>query len=222
VRPPFYIGSERIITTAAAVDRSLRETKGDAFIKRLQDSLPKVSTISTSLNHPSSSVVDSYTTAYDSIPVGKTPEENEANYIKWAQSIRFEYCDLTLPTPPGGAVKSMILTPTVPTPKPAAAPSSNSMFSFSSVTSQAQSQAPAATAPTPANPKVGQVPDDGPPNYLHAYNGDIRMLANADIPKRSLAIAKEVCLLILGVVSKSVAENFDILTVVPYFRSWQL
>lgn len=29
-------------------------------------------------------------------------------------------------------------------------------------------------------------------NYKTAYNGEARMLANADLPKRSLAIAKEV------------------------------
>ncbi len=62
------------------------------------------------------------------------------------------------------------------------------------------------TVPPPAvtgNPSPNDKPDDKPivtiiedqiPNYLHTYNTEIRMLANADIPKRSLAIAKEVCI----------------------------
>ena len=34
--------------------------------------------------------------------------------------------------------------------------------------------------------------DEGGPHYKHAYNHEARMLTNSDIPKRSLAIAKEV------------------------------
>lgn len=75
--------------------------------------------------------------------MGTKDSETEANYLKWAQQIRFEYCDLTLP--------------------PAGSPKDN------------------------AKPN-----DDGSPHYRHAHDADIRMLANADIPKRSLAIAKEV------------------------------
>jgi hypothetical protein len=33
---------QRILTTADAIDRSLRETKGDKFVERLQESLPKI------------------------------------------------------------------------------------------------------------------------------------------------------------------------------------
>jgi len=58
------------------------------------------------------------------------------------------------------------------------------------------------------NPNPSDKPDDKPddnqtetniedqiPNYQHTYNTEIRMLANADIPKRSLAIAKELAVL---------------------------
>jgi hypothetical protein len=142
--------SERIVVTAQAVDRSLRETKGDEFLKRLHDGLPKISTSSSAFIHHANSA--DITTAYDHIPVGTTDSETEANYVKWAQQIRFEYCDLTLP--------------------PAESPKD-----------------------------IAKPNDDGPPHYRHAYDSDIRMLANADIPKRSLAIAKEVrpSLLVLSV-----------------------
>lgn len=35
-------------------------------------------------------------------------------------------------------------------------------------------------------------PEDQAPHYKFYYSNEARMLANADIPKRSLAIAKEV------------------------------
>lgn len=138
--------SERIVATAEAVDRSLRETKGDAFIKRLHNSLPKVSTASSASTQPSDPKAT--TSAYDDVPVGTTEAETRAHYVKWAQQIRFEYCDLSLPP-----------------------------------------------AETPKN--IPKPNDDGPPHYRHAYNSDIRMLANSDIPKRSLAIAKEVSFVLL-------------------------
>lgn len=132
--------SERIVSTAEAVDRSLKETKGPEFLKRLHESLPKISTTPSAPHIPQAGDT---TTRYDHIPVGATDEENQANYVRWASQIRFEYCDLTLPP----------------------------------------SELPAAT------PKQAE---DAPPHYRHAYNNDIRMLANSDIPKRSLAIAREV------------------------------
>ena len=61
-------------------------------------------------------------------------------YVKWANRVRFEYCDLTVPVAEGA-------------------------------------------------PDAEQ---DQTPNYKFYFNNEARMLANSDIPKRSLAIAKEV------------------------------
>lgn len=123
----------RILSTAAAIDRSLRETKGDAFLERLRASLPKVP----------SSVADSAAGAAPAVivDVGKTDQETLANYVDWATRVRFEYCDLRIAPPPMSD---------------------------------------------------GKVPEDWSPNYKFFYNNEARMLTNSDIPKRSLAIAKEV------------------------------
>lgn len=50
---------------------------------------------------------------------------------------------------------------------------------------------------TKAGGKAVSREDVQTPNYKFYYNNDARMLANADIPKRSLAIAKEVRLGVL-------------------------
>ncbi|KAG6337349.1 hypothetical protein ID866_1722 [Astraeus odoratus] len=73
----------RILATANAIDRSLRETKGDAFVDRLHASLPKILTSST-FDH-------------SSVKVGETEEERKKAYFDWATRVRFEYCDLTAP-----------------------------------------------------------------------------------------------------------------------------
>ncbi|KAI6035335.1 ubiquitin conjugating enzyme family protein [Pisolithus orientalis] len=75
----------RILATASAIDRSLRETKGDAFVDRLHASLPKILTSST----------------FDHISVrtGETEEERKKGYLDWAMQVRFEYCDLTVASP---------------------------------------------------------------------------------------------------------------------------
>lgn len=65
-------------------------------------------------------------------------EEVQKAYVDWANRVRFEYCDLTLPT-------------------------------------------------------VGDTTLEEAPHYKFYFNSEARMLANSDIPKRSLAIAKEVC-----------------------------
>jgi hypothetical protein len=116
----------RILATADAIDRSLRETKGEKFLERLQESLPKIFTTDSSSNE---------------VFVGaETSEEAiRKTYIAWATRIRFEYCDLTVPPP---------------TDKPAS--------------------------------------QEEPPHYKFYYNTEARILASSDIPKRSLAIAKEV------------------------------
>lgn len=113
----------RILATANGIDRALRETKGDAFVERLHASLPKVSTSASSELH---------------IEAGATDEYLTKAYVDWANRVRFEYCDLSIPTESDGA-------------------------------------------------------DDSVPQYKFYYNNEARMLANSDIPKRSLAIAKEVC-----------------------------
>ncbi|KAF9247104.1 hypothetical protein BU15DRAFT_38518 [Melanogaster broomeanus] len=115
---------QRILMTANAIDRSLRETKGDAFINRLHTSLPKIT---------SSSMFD-----HTSIRVGETEEDQRKTYVEWATQVRFEYCDLTVePTSEGDIV----------------------------------------------------------PHYKFFFNSEARMLANSEIPKRSLAIAKELAVL---------------------------
>lgn len=115
---------QRILMTANAIDRSLRETKGDAFVNRLHGSLPRIST---------SSSFD-----LSSLQVGDTQEERRKAYVDWATQVRFEYCDLTVPAP----------------------------------------------EPMPH--------EESAPHYKFFFNSEARMLANSDIPKRSLAIAKEV------------------------------
>ncbi|KZW03836.1 hypothetical protein EXIGLDRAFT_715884 [Exidia glandulosa HHB12029] len=114
---------ERILATATAIDRSLRQTKGDAFVERLHASLPRIPT----------STTEEVTAA----PIkNATDEEIKRAYVDWATRVRFEYCDLSIEGTSGEAV-----------------------------------------------------------NYKTAYNGEARMLANADLPKRSLAIAKELAVL---------------------------
>lgn len=115
---------QRILTTANAIDRSLRETKGDAFVDRLHASLPKI-TSSSNFDHTS-------------IQVGETEEERKKAYLDWATQVRFEYCDLTV---------------------------------------------------TSGDPPPER---DPVPHYKFFFNSEARMLANSEIPKRSLAIAKEV------------------------------
>jgi hypothetical protein len=135
--------SGRILSTAAAVDRSLRETKGNAFVDRLRSNLPKIpsTTASRSQNAPLGENIEDFSTIYDGIPVGPTEKDTEKAYVEWASRVRFEYCDLTIPTPP--------------------------------------------------NPDTN-AEEDVTLSYGHVFNAEIRLLANADIPKRSLAIAKEV------------------------------
>jgi hypothetical protein len=130
---------QRIVATANAIDRSLRETKGDAFVDRLHKSLPQIHT-------SSSSTVQ--------VHAGATDATLSKVYVEWASRVRFEYCDLTVPT-------------------------------------------------TSKNDEAG-------PEYMFFYNNEARALGHSDIPKRSLAIAKEVCSL-----------QITVLTHAYYLKSWQ-
>ncbi|KAH7914317.1 hypothetical protein BJ138DRAFT_1144039 [Hygrophoropsis aurantiaca] len=123
----------RILATANAIDRSLRETKGDAFVDRLHASLPKISVSTSFPSHNNSSIT-----------IGETDEKRKKAYLEWANQARFEYCDLSIP--PGDDMKL----------------------------------------------DTGEVLN---PHYKFYYNNEARMLATADIPKRSLAIAKELAVL---------------------------
>ncbi|EUC65204.1 ubiquitin conjugating enzyme family protein [Rhizoctonia solani AG-3 Rhs1AP] len=124
---------QRILSTTAGIDRSLRETKGDDFVNRLHASLPKAA---------GSGPAPSLENQPEIVP-GETDEETIQIYESWGNKCRFEYCDLSIPAPA---------------------------------------------------PKEG---DNTPsaPSYKFYFNNDARMLANADIPKRSLAIAKELAVL---------------------------
>jgi hypothetical protein len=117
---------KRILTTAQAIDRALRETKGDAFVNRLHASLPKIPGASTGQESTNFQVSEK-----------DSDEAIIKAYEDWAGRVRFEYCDLTLPPAPG-------------------------------------------------------VEEDETPHFKFYYNAEARMLANSDMPKRSLAIAKEV------------------------------
>lgn len=119
---------QRILATVKAIDRSLRDTKGDAFVNRLHASLPTISSSSSSVPQ------------YHIVP-GTSDEDRQKTYVDWATRVRFEYCDMSIPS-----------------------------------TAESTDE----TDPTP--------------HYKFYYNNEARMLAGSDIPKRSLAIAKEVCL----------------------------
>lgn len=119
----------RILSTANAIDRSLSETKGDAFVERLHRSLPKI---------PGSAKEERI-----HVNAGDTEESAMKAYKEWANRVRFEYCDLTLSQPDAGIEEK-------------------------------------------------NQDGDETPHYKFYYNNEARMLANSDIPKRSLAIAKEV------------------------------
>ncbi|KIY49167.1 hypothetical protein FISHEDRAFT_65234 [Fistulina hepatica ATCC 64428] len=117
---------QRIISTVDAIDRSLRETKGDVFMKRLHDSLPKVFTSSTAAES-------------QAVKASATLEETMKVYTQWASRVRFEYCDLTIPS--------------------------------------------------------DVAVEGATPSYMHYFNAEARALQNSDLPKRQLAIAKELATL---------------------------
>jgi hypothetical protein len=124
---------EGILNTATAIDRSLSEIKGDAFMERMYRSLPRLSGASSA--RTSGVVTD------DTVVLAHDASEAEARsvYEQWVVKARFEYCDLEVKNPDGST--------------------------------------------------------SSPPNYKFSYNSDARMLSNSDMPKRSLAIARELAVL---------------------------
>jgi len=124
-----------ILNTAASIDRSLTEVKGDAFMDRMYTSLPRMSAASRSRMSTQADAAKAPALASDA-----SEAEARKVYEAWATNERFQYCDLTVPTSDG-------LTP------------------------------------------------QGGPNYKFYFNSDARMLANSVIPKRSLAIARELAVL---------------------------
>ncbi|OCH94539.1 ubiquitin conjugating enzyme family protein [Obba rivulosa] len=120
---------KRILSTAKAIDRSLAESKGEAFVERLHAGLPQIPR----------SAKDADAVKVDA---GDTEESAMKAYLEWANRVRFEYCDLTI-----------------------------------------------------ARPDRDTKDEDTLPHYKFYYSNEARMLANSDIPKRSLAIAKELAVL---------------------------
>ena len=130
----------KIVSTAAAIDRSLHDTKGEEFVQRLKASLPKVPTTKEAAEK------------HVPIDAGQNEEETKRIYVDWASRARFEYCDLTV-----DSFRDAVKLPGV---------DYNKDTDSVSVA----------------------------PHYKFYFNNEARMLANSDIPKRSLAIAKEVSL----------------------------
>ncbi|KAG8794758.1 hypothetical protein FRC17_008233, partial [Serendipita sp. 399] len=126
-----------ILNTAAAIDRSLTEIKGDAFMQRMYKSLPRLSAASQS--HATSAMGEDPTEQTVTLSSNASLAELRSTYETWATKARFEYCDLEV--------------------------------------------------------KDGHGNSSSPPNYKFSYNHDARMLVNSDMPKRSLAIARELAVL---------------------------
>ncbi|KAG8955660.1 hypothetical protein FRC04_007651 [Tulasnella sp. 424] len=161
---------DKILETARYIDRSLRETKGDAFVERMYQSLPRIPSKArpniAASGDPSTSQVDSmaYSTADAAAPTinaESSEEEIKKAYEEWATNARFEYCDLSIQ--PNAAILEA---------------------------RQQRRAEEQALNNTPAG-----VPQDDAPSYMSAFNQEARMLTHSDIPKRNLAIAKELAVL---------------------------
>ncbi|EJT97519.1 hypothetical protein DACRYDRAFT_84483 [Dacryopinax primogenitus] len=124
----------RILATADAIDKALRDTKGAAFLQRLHDSLPKA---------PWEASLDQ---GQLRLSPNATDAEIRTMYEDWANRVNFQYCDLTI-----------------------------------------------------ENEDTGETP-----NFKSVFNNDARGLAGADMPRRSLAIAKE-----LAVLSTNLPVNWN-------------
>jgi hypothetical protein len=134
----------RIHATAGKIDKFLRETKGEAFIKRLHDSLPKLSAgasadIKLDANADEKKARQSYEAW--AIQARCVHSKEDRSLLANSASVNsFEYCDLSIP------------------------PANNEAFDA-----------------------------DKTPDYKFYYNNEAKLLTISENPKRSLAIAKEVC-----------------------------
>lgn len=126
---------EGILKTAASIDRSLLEIKGEAFMERMYKSLSRLSAASAARTN------QDIEESRKQVRLSADTSEAEARviYEEWATGARFEYCDLEVKGPDGQS--------------------------------------------------------SSPPNYKFFYNSDARMLLGTEIPKRSLAIARELAVL---------------------------
>ncbi len=137
--------------TASKIDRSLRDTKGEAFLERIYASLPKIPSRARPNNaEASSSRTQTSEPQAPLLAADVSESEAQKAYEEWAMATRFEYCDLSIP-PTAAALEAR----------------------------QRRAE------------EIG-TPQDDAPMYMSVYSQEARMLANSDIPKRSLAIAKEV------------------------------
>ncbi|KZO91353.1 hypothetical protein CALVIDRAFT_521696 [Calocera viscosa TUFC12733] len=129
----------RILATADAIDKSLSDTKGAAFLQRLRDALPKAPWEPSSWSKdPASDVLHLSDTATD--------DEIRVTYENWANRIKFQYCDLSV---------------------------------------------------------EGENSNDSP-SFKSVFSNEARGLVGTDLPKRSLAIAKE-----LAVLSTNLPVNWN-------------
>ncbi|KIO34017.1 hypothetical protein M407DRAFT_17275 [Tulasnella calospora MUT 4182] len=160
---------DKILETARYIDRSLRETKGDAFVERMYQSLPRIPSKArpniVASGDASTSQFDSMSYAAGDAAVPKVTAESSEEEIKkvyeeWATNARFEYCDLSI-QPSAAVVEAR----------------------------QRRAEEQGLTAPQ------SLAPTDDAPSYMSAFNQEARMLTHSDIPKRNLAIAKELAVL---------------------------
>ena len=90
--------SERIITSATTIDKSLVETKGRPFVQRMRESLPRLPDIGTA--------VEEQVTDHDNedqiiricqlvFSSGSTQADVPVVDEEWATKARFQYCDMS-------------------------------------------------------------------------------------------------------------------------------
>lgn len=91
--------SERIIDSAAEIDRSLIDVKGRAFVNRMKAELPKLPSTETGAQ-PHEPLTDELSEE----DIVKRCEPSDCAGIRqlirpdeeWASRVRFEYCDMTI------------------------------------------------------------------------------------------------------------------------------
>ncbi|ORY34658.1 hypothetical protein BCR39DRAFT_513852 [Naematelia encephala] len=75
---------ERIVACAAAIDRSIKEVKGQPFLDRMKESLPKLPDVGEAVEQD--------------IAAGSSEAATIAIYERWAGRARFQYCDMAAPS----------------------------------------------------------------------------------------------------------------------------